>query len=89
VVLKFADGTMGWKAEAPFEAIIVTAGSPDVPQPLVDQISVGGRLVVPVGDRYTQTLLKIVRHQKGLKKTDLGGCRFVNLLGKHGWQIST
>ena len=86
VVLKVGDGTVGLKEEAPFDAIIVTAGSPDVPQPLVDQLAMGGRLVVPVGDRYTQALMKIVRVKEGISKTDLGGCRFVNLLGTHGWQ---
>ena len=86
VVLKVGDGSLGWKEEAPFDAIIVTAGSPDVPQPLVDQLAMGGRLVVPVGDRYTQALMKIVRVKEGISKTDLGGCRFVNLLGTHGWK---
>ena len=86
VVLKVGDGTVGLKEEAPFDAIMVTAGSPDVPQPLVDQLAMGGRLVVPVGDRYTQTLIKIVRVKEGISKTDLGSCRFVNLLGTHGWQ---
>jgi protein-L-isoaspartate(D-aspartate) O-methyltransferase len=86
VVLKVGDGTLGLKGEAPFDAIIVTAGSPDVPQPLVDQLAMGGRLVVPVGDRYTQSLMKIARVKEGISKTDLGGCRFVNLLGTHGWK---
>jgi len=86
VVLKVSDGTVGFKEEAPFDAIIVTAGSPDVPQPLVDQLTMGGRLVVPVGDRYTQSLMRIVRGKEGITKTDLGGCRFVNLLGRHGWK---
>ena len=86
VVLKVSDGTVGLKEEAPFEVIIVTAGSPDVPQPLVDQLAMGGRLVVPVGDRYTQSLMRIVRGKEGITKTDLGGCRFVNLLGRHGWK---
>ena len=86
VVLKVSDGTVGFKEEAPFDAIIVTAGSPDVPQPLVDQLAMGGRLVVPVGDRYTQSLMRIVRGKEGITKTDLGGCRFVNLLGRHGWK---
>ena len=86
VVLTVGDGSVGIKEEAPFEAIIVTAGSPDVPQPLVDQLVVGGRLVVPVGDRYTQSLIKVVRAKDGLTKMDLGGCRFVNLLGQHGWR---
>ena len=86
VVLKVGDGTMGLKEEEPFDGIMVTAGSPDVPQPLVDQLAMGGRLVVPVGDRYTQSLIKIVRAKEGITKTDLGGCRFVNLLGTHGWK---
>ena len=86
VVLKVSDGTVGLKEEAPFDAIIVTAGSPDVPQPLVDQLAMDGRLVVPVGDRYTQSLMRIVRVKEGITKTDLGGCRFVNLLGRHGWK---
>jgi protein-L-isoaspartate(D-aspartate) O-methyltransferase len=89
VVLRVGDGTKGWKKESPFDGIIVTAGSPDIPQPLVDQLPVGGRLVIPVGDRYTQSLLRIVRHKTGLEKQDLGGCRFVNLVGKHGWQASS
>jgi protein-L-isoaspartate(D-aspartate) O-methyltransferase len=86
VVLRVSDGTIGLKEEAPFEAIIVTAGSPDVPQPLVDQLAMGGKLVVPVGDRYTQSLMKVVRVKEGISKTDLGGCRFVNLLGRYGWK---
>jgi protein-L-isoaspartate(D-aspartate) O-methyltransferase len=86
VVLKVGDGTVGAKEEAPFNAIIVTAGSPEIPQPLVDQLAVGGRLVVPVGDKYTQSLMRAVRTKEGIIKTDLGGCRFVNLLGRHGWK---
>jgi protein-L-isoaspartate(D-aspartate) O-methyltransferase len=86
VVLKVGDGSLGLKEEAPFDAIMVTAGSPDIPQPLVDQLAMGGRLVVPVGDRYTQALIKILRVKEGVTKTDLGGCRFVNLLGTHGWK---
>ena len=86
VVLKVGDGTLGWKEEAPFDAVIVTAGSPDVPQPLVDQLTVGGRLVIPVGDRYSQSLVRVARAKEGIRKSDLGGCRFVNLVGQHGWQ---
>ncbi|MFP3871041.1 MAG: protein-L-isoaspartate(D-aspartate) O-methyltransferase [Syntrophobacteria bacterium] len=89
VVLKVGDGTFGWKEYAPFDAIIVTAGSPDVPQPLVDQLAMDGRLVIPVGDRYTQSLTKVVRIKEGIRKYDLGGCRFVNLVGRHGWQESS
>lgn len=86
VVLKVGDGTVGAKEEAPFNAIIVTAGSPEIPQPLVDQLAMGGRLVVPVGDKYTQSLIRVVRTKEGITKTDLGGCRFVDLLGRHGWK---
>jgi protein-L-isoaspartate(D-aspartate) O-methyltransferase len=86
VVLTAGDGTLGLKDEAPFDGIIVTAGSPDVPQPLVDQLAMGGNLIIPVGDRYTQSLMKVVRVKEGIVKTDLGGCRFVNLLGRHGWE---
>ncbi|MBW2580140.1 MAG: protein-L-isoaspartate(D-aspartate) O-methyltransferase, partial [Deltaproteobacteria bacterium] len=86
VVLKVGDGTVGAKEEAPFNSIIVTAGSPEIPQPLVDQLAMGGRLVVPVGDKYTQSLMRVVRTKEGVVKTDLGGCRFVNLLGRHGWK---
>ena len=86
VEIKFSDGTSGWAAESPFDAIIVTAGAPEVPQPLVDQLAMGGRLVVPVGDMYSQDLLRIIKTGEGMKKEDLGGCRFVKLIGKHGWE---
>ena len=86
VVLTVGDGTVGVKKESPFNGIIVTAGSPEIPQPLVDQLAMGGRLVVPVGDKYTQSLMRVVRTKEGIIKTDLGGCRFVNLLGRHGWK---
>jgi protein-L-isoaspartate(D-aspartate) O-methyltransferase len=84
-----ADGTLGWSAEAPFDAILVTAGSPQVPPPLLDQLAMGGRLVIPVGDRYTQTLTRVRRTPDGLKHEYLGGCRFVKLIGRHGWQAET
>jgi protein-L-isoaspartate(D-aspartate) O-methyltransferase len=84
-----ADGTLGWAAEAPFDAILVTAGSPQVPPPLVDQLAMGGRLVIPVGDRYTQTLTRVRRTPEGLKHEYLGGCRFVKLIGRHGWEAET
>jgi protein-L-isoaspartate(D-aspartate) O-methyltransferase len=84
-----ADGTLGWAGQAPFDAILVTAGSPQVPPPLVDQLAMGGRLVIPVGDRYTQTLTRVRRTPEGLKHEYLGGCRFVKLIGRHGWQVET
>ncbi|RJQ74392.1 MAG: protein-L-isoaspartate(D-aspartate) O-methyltransferase [Desulfobacteraceae bacterium] len=85
IVTRYSDGTSGWKDESPFDAIIVTAGAPEVPQYLVNQLAVGGRMVIPVGDQYAQDLIKLVRDEKGLHQTNLGGCRFVKLVGEHGW----
>jgi protein-L-isoaspartate(D-aspartate) O-methyltransferase len=86
VVAKCSDGTLGWAEESPFDAIIVTAGAPEVPGTLVEQLQEGGRLVIPVGGRLSQTLLKIERREDGIRKTNLGGCRFVKLIGNHGWK---
>jgi protein-L-isoaspartate(D-aspartate) O-methyltransferase len=86
VEIKIFDGTFGWTEESPFDAILVTAGSPDIPKPLVDQLSVGGRLVIPVGDAFVQDLVRITKTEEGVKREDLGGCRFVKLIGKHGWE---
>ncbi|WP_353740530.1 protein-L-isoaspartate(D-aspartate) O-methyltransferase [Desulfoferrobacter suflitae] len=86
VIVRVADGTIGWPDEAPFDAIMVTAGAPRVPQPLVDQLAMGGRLVVPVGDRISQELILVKRVPEGIQKTNLGGVRFVDLVGKWGWQ---
>ncbi len=86
VEIKIFDGTLGWMDESPFDAILVTAGSPDIPQPLVDQLGIGGRLVIPVGDAFSQDLFRVTKTEKGVKKEDLGGCRFVKLIGKYGWE---
>lgn len=86
IIVRVADGTIGWPDEAPFDAIMVTAGAPRVPQPLVDQLAMGGRLVVPVGDRISQELILVKRVPEGIQKTNLGGVRFVDLVGKWGWQ---
>jgi protein-L-isoaspartate(D-aspartate) O-methyltransferase len=86
VVAKCSDGTKGWSEESPFDAIIVTAGAPEVPEALVEQLKMGGRLVIPVGGRFSQTLFKVVRHEDGIRKTNLGGCRFVKLIGENGWK---
>jgi protein-L-isoaspartate(D-aspartate) O-methyltransferase len=86
VQVRMADGTLGWLEEAPFDGILVTAGSPQVPPPLVDQLALAGRLVIPVGDRYTQTLTRVRRTLEGVKHEYLGGCRFVKLIGRHGWE---
>jgi protein-L-isoaspartate(D-aspartate) O-methyltransferase len=86
VELKIFDGTYGWMEEAPFDAIIVAAGAPDIPQPLLDQLAMDGRLVIPVGDAYVQDLIRVTKTDKGIKREDLGGCRFVKLIGRYGWE---
>ncbi|MGE0085208.1 MAG: protein-L-isoaspartate(D-aspartate) O-methyltransferase [Desulfococcaceae bacterium] len=86
IVTRYSDGTMGWEDESPFDAIIVTAGSPGIPAPLVRQLAVGGRMVIPVGNRFTQDLVKIYKDQNGIRQASLGGCRFVKLIGTHGWK---
>jgi protein-L-isoaspartate(D-aspartate) O-methyltransferase len=86
VEIKIFDGTLGWMEESPFDAIMVTAGSPDIPQSMIDQLAMGGRLVIPVGDAHTQDLLRVTKIEGGIKKEDLGGCRFVKLIGKYGWE---
>ncbi len=86
VEVKFSDGTLGWIEESPFDAIIVTAGAPDIPQILIDQLKMGGRMAIPVGDAYVQDLIRVTKTEDGIKKEDLGGCRFVKLVGKHGWE---
>ena len=83
--IRVGDGTLGWPEEAPFDGIIVTAGAPQVPRPLVEQLAMGGRLVIPVGDAFTQTLTCVRQTRKGLKHEYHGGCRFVRLIGKYGW----
>jgi len=86
VLIQVSDGTYGWKEEAPFDGIIVTAGAPEIPSTLVEQLGKGGRLVIPVGDEYSQTLFTVVKKEKGYKREDLGGVRFVKLIGDHGWK---
>ncbi|MGA8571910.1 MAG: protein-L-isoaspartate(D-aspartate) O-methyltransferase [Desulfobaccales bacterium] len=83
--IRVGDGTLGWPEEAPFDGIIVTAGAPQVPRPLVEQLALGGRLVIPVGDAFTQTLTCVRQTGEGLKYEYHGGCRFVRLIGKYGW----
>lgn len=87
VDLKAADGTAGWDAYQPFDAILVAAGGPHVPQPLVDQLSVGGRLIIPVGeDHNKQELIRVTKTAVGAPKENLGPCSFVPLIGEHGWK---
>ncbi len=80
-----AEETLGWPEGAPYDGIIVTAAAPDVPPVLVDQLAPGGRLVIPVGGRHEQKLLKITKGKWGISTKDLGGCRFVPLIGAGAW----
>jgi protein-L-isoaspartate(D-aspartate) O-methyltransferase len=86
ILFKVFDGTLGWKAYSPYDAIIVTAGAPSAPQPLLDQLADGGRLIIPVGNKFSQELFRITKSKGKLLETNLGGCRFVNLVGEHGWK---
>lgn len=86
ISFRVGDGTLGWPEEAPFHGIIVTAGAPDVPETLVNQLALGGKLIIPVGDRFSQTLKRVVLTKYGTKVERHTGCRFVDLVGKHGWQ---
>ena len=87
IVTRYSDGTLGWKDESPFDAIIVTAGAPSIPQLLVSQLAVGGRMVIPVGNQFSQDLTKIYKDEHGIRQTNLGGCRFVKLVGEYGWKV--
>jgi len=86
VSVKVMDGTLGWRAQAPFDAIIVTAGAPEIPTPLVKQLADGGRLVVPVGPRETQVLKIVERRGDRTFGHELKGACFVPLIGRHGWE---
>ena len=86
VSVKVMDGTLGWRAQAPYDAILVTAGAPEVPAPLVAQLADGGRLVVPVGPRDTQVLQVVERRGERTFASELKGACFVPLIGRHGWE---
>lgn len=85
VSVKVFNGTLGWREESPFDAIIVTAGAPEIPSALIEQIIEGGRLIIPVGDRYSQMLTKVVRTPEGVTAMPILPCIFVPLVGEHGW----
>lgn len=86
-VMRSGDGTNGLETYMPYDAILVAAGGPEVPEPLIRQLKVGGKLVIPVGkDRGSQTLVRVVRTERGIRRQDLGSCAFVPLIGSHGWQ---
>ena len=86
ILLRLGDGTRGWPEAAPFEAIIVTAAGPRIPEPLVDQLAEGGRLVMPLGDEWSQYLVKIVKKGGTLYRQTLEGVRFVKLVGEYGFE---
>ena len=87
VNIRLADGTVGWQGMGPFDGIIVTAGAPKVPQEYLEQLSLGGRLIIPVGDRESQILMRITRvGEAEYKEEKMLGCRFVPLIGNQGWK---
>ncbi|MFO7986446.1 MAG: protein-L-isoaspartate(D-aspartate) O-methyltransferase [Desulfatiglandaceae bacterium] len=82
---KVFNGTLGWPEYAPYDGIIVTAAAPRIPSPLLEQLTEGGRVVAPVGDRLGQNLLKVTKEKQGYFEKNLGGVRFVRLIGDYGW----
>jgi len=86
VAIRVGDGTLGWSEEAPFDAIVVTAGTPQVPRPLISQLADGGRLVFPIGEEELQTLVRIRKEGERLREEYFGDCRFVKLVGRYGWE---
>lgn len=85
VKIKIGDGTLGWEEYAPYDGIIVTAAGPKIPQSLLTQLKEGGRIVMPVGDLFTQDLIRITKVKGKFIKENFGGCQFVPLKGKEGW----
>ncbi len=86
VIIKVGDGTKGWPEVAPFDAIIVTAAGPKIPEPLLEQLAEGGRLVMPVGDEWSQFLIKVTKKGGKFLKENLGAVRFVKLVGEYGFK---
>ena len=86
IEVNIAGKTLGWQGKAPYDAIIVSAAAPSVPPVLLDQLSWGGRLVIPVGPRWEQELTKVTKYRKGNEVESLGGCYFVPLIGEGAWE---
>ena len=87
VSVRCGDGTNGWDTWAPFDGILVAAGGPDIPEPLVRQLKLGGRMVIPIGaDQKSQHLIRVTRTENGFSTEDFGPCSFVPLIGEHGWR---
>jgi protein-L-isoaspartate(D-aspartate) O-methyltransferase len=88
--IKCFDGTLGWSAHAPYDAILVAAGGPDVPEPLLAQLKMNGRLVIPIGEtRESQRLVRFIRTEEGYPHEDHGACAFVPLIGHYGWPANS
>ena len=85
ISIKVQDGTLGWPEHTPYDAILVTAGAPDLPPQLLDQLGETGRLVIPMGDENDQTLYQFIKREGRVTKQALGPCRFVKLIGTNGW----
>ena len=86
ITLKAGDGTFGWDTYMPFDAILVAAGGPEIPEPLVAQLKIGGKLVIPIGDEQrSQILIRVTRTESGYSQENFGPCVFVPLIGEHGW----
>ncbi len=85
IAFHVGDGTIGWSDDAPYNCILVSASAESPPNPLLAQLAIGGRMVIPVGNPHSQSLLKITRHAEGFKQEELGECRFVKLIGKYAW----
>jgi protein-L-isoaspartate(D-aspartate) O-methyltransferase len=85
VTVLVGDGTLGWRPFAPFDAILVSAASPEIPGPLVEQLALGGRMVIPLGDRASQTLTLVVRNEAGVRASTITDVRFVPLVGQFGF----
>lgn len=85
VQLMTGNGTLGWPAHAPYDAILVSAAAPDIPDPLLDELADGGRMVLPVGSQQAQTLVAVEKHGAMIHRQDMTSCVFVPLLGAHGW----
>lgn len=86
ISLLLGDGTLGWRQYAPYDAILVSAAAPDVPQSYVEQLGEGGRLLIPLGDREEQILYLMVKRGETLERTEIAPVRFVPLVGKHSWE---
>ncbi len=86
VTVHLTGETLGWQPDAPYDAIIVTAGAPKIPEDLIAQLAIGGRMVIPVGSRYLQELYRITRQRRKNKVENLGGCRFVPLISPGAWE---